>query len=307
LGRVSDPWSRFWPPATPLQPKNRSKPVLVEPIDCDSRTNEQPGCGPRPALAYSEGHLRMVTIRRLAFQPARHHWTDWAGFLCCVGSACTVLWRTPILGIMLLPLYVSDVVAGIAFLVRGPARARLEGWGPRIATYGGTFLIPAFFALGGWRYPSWLAFTSVPWVAKAGYCLWLWGLLLNIWSVWQLRRSFSLAPQARKLVRTGPYRLARHPIYAAHLLKYLGIWLAHFTLPVAFTLLVWLALIAMRVHYEEMVLEDTFADYTEYRRQAGLFCPRLLSADRARAKPAQLTPDPVRISSALSPTDWRNR
>ncbi len=219
--------------------------------------------------------------------------------------AGSVLRRAPILGIMLLPVYASDVVPGIAFLIRRPAKARLEGWGARIATYGGTFLIPAFFAFGGWGHPSWLASTPATWAVKTGYCMWLVGLVLDIWAVWQLRRSFGLAPQARELVRTGPYRLARHPIYATHTLKYLGIWLGRFTLPVGVTFLAWLGLTAARIHYEEMVLEDTFPEYAEYRQQVGRFGPKLLSGGTAREKPAELPSDTLRISGASSP-DCRN-
>ncbi len=210
------------------------------------------------------------------------------------------------LGVMLLPLYFYDVVVGIAFLVRRPAKARLEGWGPCITTYGGSFLVQAFLVFASSRHPSWLAFTPAAWAVKTGYCVWLLGIVLNSCAVWYLRHSFSLSPQARELVRTGPYRLTRHPIYATHVLMYLGVLLLHFTPPVVVTVLAWLGLMLARVHYEEMVLERTFAEYAEYRRQVGRFSPKLFSAGTAREKPAQLPSDTLRISSASSPADCRN-
>jgi len=249
----------------------------------------------------------MAKILGVPSRRARHQWTDWAGFLFFAWLASAVFRRSPTLAIMMLPVCLHDLVLGIAFLVRRPAKARLAGWGPRSATYSGTFLMPVFLAFAGSRYPSWAGVTPVAWAVKIGYCLWLVGVVLGIWTVWELRYSFSLEPQARELVRTGPYRVARHPIYVAYVLQYLGMWLGHFTLPFGIALLAWLGLIAARVHYEEMVLEGTFPEYAEYRRQVGLFGPRVFSAGTAREKPAQLAPGTLRISGASSPADQRNR
>ena len=165
----------------------------------------------------------MAEIRLMSARRERHHWTDWAGFLFCVWLVITIFRRSSGLGVMMLPVCLHDVVTGIAFLVRRPAKARLMGWGPRIATYASTFLIPTFVALAASRRPSWVAFTPAAWAVRIGYCVWVVGVLAAVWTVWQLRYSFSLAPQARELLRTGPYALARHPLYAAYLLQYLRI------------------------------------------------------------------------------------
>jgi protein-S-isoprenylcysteine O-methyltransferase Ste14 len=218
----------------------------------------------------------MVKILAAPSPRARHHWTNWAGFLFFACLAGAVFRRSPTLAIMMLPVCLHDLVVGIAFLMRRPAKAHLEGWGPRIATYGATFLMPAFLAFAGSRYPAWVGVTPVAWAVKIGYCVWLVGVLLGTWTVWQLRYSFSLEPQARELVRTGPYRVARHPIYAAYVLHYLGMWVGHLTLPFGIALLAWLGLMAARVHFEEMVLQSAFPEYAEYRRQVGMFGPRVL-------------------------------
>jgi hypothetical protein len=81
--------------------------------------------------------------------------------------------------------------------------------------------------------------------------------------------------------------LARHPIYAAYLVQYLGIWLGHLTVPFGIAVLAWLGLIAARIHYEEMVLQSTFPQYAEYRRQVGMFGPRLRQGTRGAP---ELTP-----------------
>ena len=237
-------------------------------------------------------------VKIISIQRGRHHWTDWAGFLFCMWLIIAVFRRSPMLGIMMLPVCLHDLVAAVAFLVRRPAKAGLSGWGPRIATYASAFLIPAFLSLAGSRRPSWVGLTPAPWAVRAGYCVWMVGVLAAVWTVWQLRYSFSLAPQARELVRTGPYRLARHPIYAAHLVQYIGMWLGHFTLPFGIVLLTWLALIGARVHYEEMVLGSIFPQYAEYRGRVGMFGPRLFVDDAQRKQPALLARGAWPIASA---------
>ena len=232
----------------------------------------------------------MVTIRRMESQRARHHWTDWVGIIFFLGLAVTVLLKAPVVGFMISPILLYDVVVGISFLLRQPAKAKLEGWMPCIATYGNAFLIQTFVAFASSRHPSWVVRTPVPWAFKGGVSIWLIGLTFNICAVWYFRRWFSISPQARELVRTGPYRLARHPIYATQVLMCIGILLAHFTLPLAVVILVSMGLLSARVHYEEIVLESAFPEYAEYRRQVGLFGPKLFSVGTANEKPAEVPP-----------------
>jgi len=76
------------------------------------------------------------------------------------------------------------------------------------------------------------------------------------------------------IVRTGPYRLVRHPVYTAFLLYFLGIWLVFPN--VLFSVVAPLA--AMRVYlqarYEEAVLVERFGrDYAEYMRSTARFVP----------------------------------
>jgi protein-S-isoprenylcysteine O-methyltransferase Ste14 len=105
----------------------------------------------------------------------------------------------------------------------------------------------------------------------AGAILWLAGAVLCLWPLWYLRRSFSLEPEARTLVTSGPYRLARHPIYTVYLLINAGILLRHLTVPFALVLAVWVALLLVRVRYEEGVLASAFPNYPEYRRRVRAF------------------------------------
>ncbi len=99
------------------------------------------------------------------------------------------------------------------------------------------------------------------------------GTLLALWSALTLGRNFSLLPQARTLVTSGPYRFVRHPMYAGGLLIALGeIWLRLSPLVVGLNL-VFLAAQLVRLRYEEDLLARTFPEYTAYRKRTSALIP----------------------------------
>ena len=53
-------------------------------------------------------------------------------------------------------------------------------------------------------------------VSFIGLFITLLGQFLCIWGIITLRKSFSLLPEARELVTTGPYKLFHHPIYVGY-------------------------------------------------------------------------------------------
>jgi len=99
------------------------------------------------------------------------------------------------------------------------------------------------------------------------------GTLLALWSALTLGRNFSLLPQARTLVTSGPYRFVRHPMYAGGLLIALGeVWLRLSPLVVGLNL-VFLAAQLVRLRYEEDLLARTFPEYTAYRKRTSALIP----------------------------------
>ncbi len=99
--------------------------------------------------------------------------------------------------------------------------------------------------------------------------------LAEVGILFWLGRSFSLLPEARRLVMTGPYRHIRHPLYLAGLIGSLGAML-QFRQPWALLIvLVTFGLQLKRMDYEEEVLARTFPEYADYVGRTWRLLPRV--------------------------------
>ena len=116
-----------------------------------------------------------------------------------------------------------------------------------------------------------------PWVMLAGLAVETAGLAFTIWARRCLGRNWSgriAIKVGHQLVRSGPYRLLRHPIYTGILAMYLGI---------AIVTGEWLALVGMamgllaywrKIRLEEAALDAAFGpQYQTYRRQTWALVP----------------------------------
>ena len=89
------------------------------------------------------------------------------------------------------------------------------------------------------------------------------GLALAVWSLLSLGKSFGIAPADRGLVRAGPYRFLRHPMYAGELLAVFAASFGAFSL---WNLALWSLLllsVLLRIRWEEQVV----GGYSGYARQ----------------------------------------
>ena len=107
------------------------------------------------------------------------------------------------------------------------------------------------------------------------------GMLFAAWARISLGRNWSSAPMIREqheLIRSGPYRLVRHPIYTGILLAMVGTFLANGKVRgLLAVMLVWLGW-TIKSRMEEEFMVQTFGDqYEEYRRTTGALVPKLRS------------------------------
>jgi protein-S-isoprenylcysteine O-methyltransferase Ste14 len=101
------------------------------------------------------------------------------------------------------------------------------------------------------------------------------GLLLAITALLHLGRCFAILPQARGFVRSGPYAVIRHPVYAGEIVAAFGTALL-FAQPWAITIaVVALALQLWRMDFEEQVLTAADPRYASYMRHSFRLVPGL--------------------------------
>jgi protein-S-isoprenylcysteine O-methyltransferase Ste14 len=100
------------------------------------------------------------------------------------------------------------------------------------------------------------------------------GLAYSVWGLAYLRRSFSIIPEARRLVSGGPYSLSRHPVYLGEVVTAIGVNLATAGPLSVFAVAYFIACELLRVRWEERVLEQAFpAEYPDYASRVPRYLP----------------------------------
>lgn len=130
---------------------------------------------------------------------------------------------------------------------------------------------------------AWLTRPIVPpsfGLAVGGLALTALGLGLTVWARRLLGGNWSgtvTVKQDHELIRSGPYRYVRHPIYSGLLLAFLGSAVARDDLRgVAALLIVWLAL-WRKWRLEERFMRETFGPaYADYQARTPAVIPRVL-------------------------------
>ena len=113
-----------------------------------------------------------------------------------------------------------------------------------------------------------------------GLLLTLAGVACSLWAIATLGRHYDLVLEVHAdhaLVRGGPYRLVRHPVYAGLAIHFAGACLATGNLVlVAGTVLVIYPAFVARARAEEGLMRERFgARYAAYAEEVGMLVPRL--------------------------------
>lgn len=181
--------------------------------------------------------------------------------------------------IVLILWFLSELVGGriIPALRRRGTKIERRDNGSALFIVGGiilsVFIAYSFAASGIAMLPGW-----VSWV---GIALMLAGIIIRQWSIAVLGRYFSPVvgiQEGQKVVKTGPYRLVRHPSYTGALLIIVGIGLALQSWGAVLVLLVISGLsYGYRIKREEKVLVSELGDeYIQYMKTTKKIIPYII-------------------------------
>ena len=151
------------------------------------------------------------------------------------------------------------------FIARKTPERKSEGLVPRVVAICGTFSVAGFLLLDGANLSLRVQFLAT--------LLTVTGSVGSLIAISRLGRSFSILPEARRLVTSGPYSVIRHPLYLAEIIGILGSIL-QFRQPWA--LMIGSGAIAMlywRTVFEERVLTQAYPEYAAYKARTRRFIP----------------------------------
>jgi protein-S-isoprenylcysteine O-methyltransferase Ste14 len=107
------------------------------------------------------------------------------------------------------------------------------------------------------------------------------GLAYSVWALAYLRRSFSIVPEARRLVTGGPYGLSRHPVYVGEIATAIGVNLATAGWAGALAVVYFVGAELLRMRWEERILSQAFpTEYPAYAARVPRYFPNPMR-DRA--------------------------
>ena len=112
------------------------------------------------------------------------------------------------------------------------------------------------------------------WLILPGDILATIGLVYSVWGLAYLRRSFSIIPEARRLVTGGPYSFSRHPVYLGEIATAVGVNLATAGWLGALAVVYFIGAELLRMRWEEGVLARAFPnDYPAYAARVPRYFP----------------------------------
>ena len=139
------------------------------------------------------------------------------------------------------------------------------------------FLLPRPQAHWGWLGARFVP--NHPAVAWTGVLLTAAGVGFACWARWHLGANWSgvvTLKEGHELIRTGPYRTIRHPIYTGILLALLGTAVTIGEFRGLITVAVVSCSFFWKARREESFLAEEFGPgFTEHQRHTGMFLPKL--------------------------------
>ena len=139
---------------------------------------------------------------------------------------------------------------------------------PRLCGFAGTFLGVGIIHMQ-------IVDLTLPWQVVADIFV-LGGSLGSVLVLSRLGKAFSIMPEARQLVTSGPYAYARHPLYAVEAITVVGIAMQHIQPWSALVGVLVIVLQVIRSIFEERVLIEAYPEYAVYRAKTKRFIPGVI-------------------------------
>jgi len=175
-----------------------------------------------------------------------------------------------LMGVLFIPMF----VAGLILMKINPAllRKRLNAKEEQmeqkeVVLLSGVMFLASFILAGLNFRVSWLV--SPEWVTIVGTVIFLLAYALYAEVLREneyLSRTVEVQ-EGQKLVDTGLYGIVRHPMYMATVLLFLSMPIILGSIPSFVVMLMYIPIIAKRIHNEEKVLEDGLDGYKQYKER----------------------------------------
>jgi len=138
------------------------------------------------------------------------------------------------------------------------------------------FLLFSQYGNSGILARKWL--TASPLVEIAGIATVVAGLGFAVWARLHLGRNWSAmvtVKESHQLIKSGPYRLVRHPIYFGMIVAMAGAAVVNRELRGVVSVVLLFLGFFIKSRIEDRFMEDTFgAEYEAYRKATGALIPR---------------------------------
>jgi protein-S-isoprenylcysteine O-methyltransferase Ste14 len=191
-------------------------------------------------------------------------------------------WHRPSLDARMQPSVALWMIFGLYWAIAGAESAPTQSSESRASSYAHQLLLLLALVLAIWPVPWFTAFflpSRFHFFVPVGLIIQAAFLLLAVWARRHLGRNWSAEVRiavAHQLIRTGPYRFLRHPIYTAMLGMVLGTAIVsgqyHSLLGLGILGIAYLR----KTRLEERILLQTFGpDYDAYRRDTWALVPLL--------------------------------
>jgi len=178
-------------------------------------------------------------------------------------------------------LWIAFGVVWMVWAIRTKPTQMREGVSSRL-TYS-VLTVAAFYSMFSGDVPrDWLRirlFAANPWTAVLGVAITAAGLGFAVWARAYIGTNWSSSVTVKvghQLIRTGPYRWVRHPIYSGMILAMLGTALERRQVRGVIAVVLLYAGFKIKCKIEERTMTNTFgAEYADYSRSTGAIVPKL--------------------------------